>query len=38
MTILGLAESFKTMNRPDPTVTLFDAYFSENIEDKELKF
>ena len=27
MTILGLAESFKTMNRPDPTVTLFDALF-----------
>jgi len=27
MTILGVAESFKTMNRPDPTVTLFDSLF-----------
>ena len=32
MTVLGLAESFKTMNRPDPvqlnpTVTLFDRLF-----------
>ena len=24
---LGLAESFKMMNRPDPTVTLFDGLF-----------
>ena len=24
MTILGLAESIKTMERPEPTVTLFD--------------
>ena len=36
MTILGLAESFKMMSRPDPTrpdptITLFDAYFSESI-------
>ena len=23
--ILGLGESFKTMNRPEPTVTLFDG-------------
>ena len=30
MTILGLAESFKTMNRPDPTVTLFDGLFLGN--------
>ena len=29
MTILGLAESFKTMNRPGPTVTLFDGFFLE---------
>ena len=27
MTILGLAESFKMMNRPGPTVTLFDGLF-----------
>ena len=27
MTILGLAESFKMINRPDPTVTLFDGLF-----------
>ena len=27
MTILGIAESFKTMNLPDPTVTLFDGLF-----------
>ena len=30
MTILGVAESFKTMNRPnpaDPIVTLFDGLF-----------
>ena len=27
MTILGLAESFKTMNRPGPIVTLFDGLF-----------
>ena len=32
MTILGLAESFKTMNRPDPTETLLTAYFSEKIK------
>ena len=30
MTILGLAESFKTMNRPDTTVTLFDGLFFGN--------
>ena len=27
MIILGLAESFKTMNRPDPIVRLFDGLF-----------
>ena len=27
MNILGVAESLKTMNRPDPTVTLFDGLF-----------
>ena len=27
MTILELAESLKTMNRPDTTVTLFDGLF-----------
>ena len=27
MAILGLAESFKTMNQFDPTVTLFDGLF-----------
>ena len=27
MTIFGQAESFKLMNRPDPTVTLFDGLF-----------
>ena len=29
MTILGLAESFKTMNQPGPTGTLFDRLFIE---------
>ena len=27
MTYLGLAESFETMNRADPAVTLFDDLF-----------
>ena len=27
MTILGLAKSFKIMNRSDPTITLFDGLF-----------
>ena len=27
MTILGLGESFKTVNQPDPTVTLYDGLF-----------
>ena len=35
--ILVLAESFKIMNRPDPTVSLLTAYFSENIEDRDVK-
>ena len=29
MTISGLAESFKTKNRPDPTVTLLNGLFLE---------
>ena len=34
MTILGLAESFKTMNRPGPIVTLFDVFVSsESMKD-----
>ena len=32
MTIFGLPESFKTMNRPDPTVTLFDGLFLGKYE------
>ena len=32
MTISGLAESFKTMKRPSPTVTLFDDLFIENYK------
>ena len=32
MTILGLAESFKTMNRPDLSVTLFDGLFLEKYK------
>ena len=27
MTILGLAKSFKMVNRPDPTETVFDSLF-----------
>ena len=38
MIILGLAESFKTMNRPDPPVTLFDYLFLESIWDRDVKF
>ena len=39
MTILGLAESFKTMNQSDPTVTLFDDLFlSEIMKDIDVKF
>ena len=43
MTILGLAESFKTMNQPGsvrptrPWRSLA-AYFSESIKDREVKF
>ena len=43
MTILGLAESFKTMNQPDPaipepTVTFFDSLFIGNHKRWDLKF
>ena len=30
MNILGLAESFKTMNWPGPTITVFDGLFLGN--------
>ena len=36
MTIFGIADSFKTMNRPDPTVTLFDGLFIRKYTDFEL--
>ena len=32
VTILGLAESFKTMNQPGLTVTLFDGLFFGNYD------
>ena len=32
MTILELAESFKTMNRLDRTVTLFDGFLIEKYK------
>ena len=35
---LGLAESFKTMNRSDLTITLFDGLFSESVKDRHMKF
>ena len=45
MTILELAESFKTMNRPNParpesTVTLFGGSFLGNVQkiDRDVKF
>ena len=38
MTILELAESFKMMNRPGPTVTLFTDYFLKTIKYKDVKF
>ena len=45
MTILRLAESFKTMNRPDPTVTLFDRDVlwqvfdgTESVKDRHVNF
>ena len=38
MTILGLAESFKTMNWPGPTVTLFESLFFEKYKDRHVKF
>ena len=38
MTILWLAESFKTMNWPDPTVTPFDGLFLGKYKYRESKF
>ena len=38
MTILGLAETLKIMNRPDPTATLFDGIFLEKNIGRGLKF
>ena len=38
MTILGLAESFKTMNPPEPTVTPLTTYFSESKKYRDEKF
>ena len=32
MTIFGSAESFNTINRSDPTVTLFDGLFLKKYE------
>ena len=44
MTISGLAESFKTMNRPDPDRLhptqprrSLMAYFSESLKDRKVK-
>ena len=36
MIILGLAVSFKTMNRLDPTVTLFDGLFFKKAGKMEI--
>ena len=36
MTILGLAESVKTMNRPDPADRTH--LFTESINDRDVKF
>ena len=41
MTIFGLAESFKTINRPDPThcdALGRPAYFSESLKDEDVQF
>ena len=39
MTISGVSESFKSMNRPGPTwPDLFDGYFMESIKDKDVIF
>ena len=38
LTMLGLAESFIAMNRPEPTVTVLTASFSEDIRDRDVKF
>ena len=37
ITILELAESFKMMNQPGPTVALFDGLFLKSIKDGEIK-
>jgi len=38
MTILELAELFKTMIRPDSIVTLFDGLFLGKYKDSEVQF
>ena len=38
MIILELAGMFKTMNLPDPTVTLFDDLFLKGFEDRDVQF
>ena len=38
MTTLGLSESFKTMNQPGPTVTLFDGLFLGKYKNRDEKF
>jgi len=38
MTIFELGVSFKIMNRPDLTVTLFDSLFLGKIKDKDVSF
>ena len=38
MAILELAESYKTINQPGPTVTLFDGLYLESIKDKDVNF
>ena len=37
MTILGLAQLFKTMNRPGPTVSLFDDLFLSKYKRERLE-
>ena len=37
MTILGLVESYKTINRQDPKVTLFDGLFIGNYKRQGIK-
>ena len=36
--ILGLAKSYKKMNRPDPTGRFLTAYFSEGFKDRDVTF